>query len=112
MNQEMLDLIKENLKDPSVFEKISKSVLWQAKKTAIVLGSFLIVALLAIVYAFVQQVKTQKVSQDLALQIEEVRLMKSQSEMQAALALEARLIAEEANKMALEQLSECLQKKN
>jgi hypothetical protein len=111
MNQKMLDLIKENLKDPSMFEVVNRAFVKQARSTAIVLGSFLIVALIAVVYAFVQQTEKQKISQELANQVEEVRLIKLESEKQAALVMEAKLIAEEANRMALEQLKECEQQR-
>ena len=111
MNQELLDLMKANLKDASVYGKIEKAIVSRARITAIVLGSFLIIALLAVVYAFVQQTVAKKLQEELTNQMEQVRLYKSEAEKQAALAMEARLIAEEANKMALEQLKECQERK-
>jgi hypothetical protein len=102
----MLDLIKANLKDASVYDVIYKSVVTRARISAIVLGSFMIVALLAVVYAFVQQTAAQKLQVELTNRTEQVRLVELEAKKQAALAMEARLIAEEANKMALEQLKE------
>ena len=100
MSQSVLKLIKENLKDHSVFPSIERAVVKQARIMAIVLASFLMVALIAVVYAFVQQEKVQQAMQ-------QVDLIRKEVEKQRGLALEAQMISEEVNKMAAEQLKAC-----
>jgi hypothetical protein len=108
MDEKTLALIKANLKDPSLFDVIQKSLLRRARITALVLGSFLIIALLAVVYAFVQQTLAKESMKQASAQQE---LCIKEAQKQQALATEARMIAEEANRMAQEQLEACLKKK-
>jgi predicted protein tyrosine phosphatase len=75
------------------------------------LGCALVIALAFVVYAFVQQSNSRKSLME--LESKKAILLQCQQGVgkQKALAMEAQLIAEEANKMVLEQLKECQQKK-
>lgn len=55
MNYYDKKFLEENLKDPSLAETIYKSNLKRARTMAVMLGSFLILALIAVVYAYVRQ---------------------------------------------------------
>ena len=105
------DFLKENLKDPSLTDGFLKASIGKARKLAITLGSIMIVALIAVVYAFVQEVKRQKYNQAWDAEKARFELCTLEKEKQNALALEAQMITEEANKMAEERLQVCLQSK-
>jgi cell division protein FtsL len=111
MDEKTLALIKANLKDPALFEVIQKSLLKRARITAIVLGSFLIVSLIAVVYAFVQQTLAIEAQKEALTQKTQMEQCIGEAQKQQGLAAEARIIAEEANKMMAEQLAECQKKK-
>jgi hypothetical protein len=104
------EFIKANLKDPSLADAYLKRTLFMRKRLAIVLGSVLIVALGSTVFSFVSQARSLKSLRELENQ--KVILSQRHQDLgkQRALATEAQLFAEEANKMALEQLKECQQK--
>lgn len=109
MNDKTLELIKNNLKDPSLFPVIQKTVLKKARIIALVLGSFLIIALIAVVYAFVQQTKALT---DLNNHKTQLEACMKEAELQHGLAEEARMIAQEANQMAMEELKKCQEAKS
>jgi Na+-translocating ferredoxin:NAD+ oxidoreductase RnfG subunit len=111
MDSKTLELIKNNLKDPSFYDPILKAEVRHARKTAIVLVSFLIIALIAVVYAFVQQTVAAQVLRDSLTQKSQLETCVHEAQKQQGLAAEAQMIAEEANRMALEQLKECQKKK-
>lgn len=102
MKPTVLELIKGNLKDPTLFTIIEKTMVQQARKTAIILGSFLIVALVAVVYAFVQLTIAKQAMRN-------AEVFKSESEKQMGLSREAMMIAEEANREVMDQLLKCQQ---
>jgi Na+-translocating ferredoxin:NAD+ oxidoreductase RnfG subunit len=108
MDKKTMDLLKANLKDPALWNDIQKSLVKRARITALLLASFLIVSLLALVYGFVQQALAKE-SQKRAM--EQMELCVKEAEKQQALASEAAMIAEEANKVVQEQLAECQKKK-
>jgi Tfp pilus assembly protein PilN len=103
--------MKQHISDPFVFQKIEKGFIKRARITAIVLGSFLVVALIAVVYGFVQNVKAQEAEKTIISLQQEVEAATAEARTQAALAIESKLIAEEAAKFAYEELEECRKKK-
>ena len=107
MNETVFELIKKNITDPAILEVIQKSFLKRARATAIVLGSAIVITLIAIVYAYVQQVSGEMAKQDIKFLKEEIELQKAETEKQVGLALEAKIIAEEAAKLSYEELEKC-----
>lgn len=110
MDQKTLNLLKENLKDPSLYNTIYDSAIKRARTTAIVLGSFLILALISVMYAFAQQTKYHEAVNFSKEQNAKLELCLKDAQKQMGLAAEARIVAEEANRMALEQLKACEQR--
>lgn len=109
--KETIELIRRSVNDPEIMKKIETGLLHQARKTAMLLGSFLTVALLGVVYGFVKDIaatESAKRASELQTELETAKL---EVEKQAALAIEARMIAEEAAKVAYEELEECRKKK-
>lgn len=105
------EFLKENLNDPSLADGILKKRLYEARKTSIILGSVLIIALISIVYAFVQQTMAKAYERKLSsMNIEHSNCLTG-SEKQKGFATEAQLIAKEVNEMAMEQLQACLRSK-
>ncbi len=104
------DFLNENLKDPSLADGFLKQAVKRARKTAIILGSVLVVAEIAVVYGFVAQTKAREVVIQVEIKKTEFDNCIKEAETQQALAIEAQLIAEEANKMAEQQLKECWQR--
>ena len=111
MDQKTLDLIKANLKDPALFDDIQKSLVKRTRIVAILLGSILMVTLIAFVYAFVQQTLAKEAERAMLNQEILMEQMNQAVQKQQALATEAQMIAEEANKMLAEQLAECQKRK-
>ena len=110
MSRKIHDLLKDNVKDPNALEAIQSVMLRNARITALVLGSFLIIALVAVVYGFVQAEQTKvaiKLSEEHMIKVEQC--IREAQKLQA-FAQEAQLIAAEANKMTAEQLKDCLQR--
>lgn len=74
MAKSVLDLVKENVSDTAAINEISKVMLRYAKRSAIIQGVFLIIAVIASVFAFVQWEKYQgaiKLSEEYKIKNEE-----------------------------------------
>ena len=104
MDDKTMELIKNNLKDPSVYNAIAKASARRSRVTAIVIGSFLIISLIAVISAFDQ---VNKAKSSVAEYQSQIDACVREAQKQQALAMEAQLIAEEANKVVQEQLTEC-----
>lgn len=100
-------LIQANISDTAVLEQIHKKLIEKARTTALLLGSALIIVLIAIVYAFIQQVKLEKAQIEFSDLRKELDQSKTEYEKQVALAAEAKIIAEEAARLSYEQLLKC-----
>ena len=100
-------LIQANISDTTVLEQIQKKLIEKARTMALLLGSALIIVLIAIVYAFIQQVKFEHVQIEISDLKKELDQSKTEYEKQVALATEAKIIAEEVARLSYEQLLEC-----
>jgi hypothetical protein len=107
MNPYIQALIAKHITDPSAREKIAKEMLWDSRKIAIILGSFLMIAIVSIAYGFIQHEKYKMEKRNVDEKIIQLDACMKEAEMQQALAVESRMIAEEANRMAVEQLKAC-----
>jgi WD40 repeat protein len=99
---------KEFETEQRIKELEAKRKLQRARTTAIVLGSFLIVALIAVVYAFVQTVKAQAAERQAQAekaiadeQRKQAEAAKAEADRQAKIAEERRVEAEAAKERAL-----------
>ncbi len=95
------------LKDAAVADKFLETAMSQARKNALMLGGALIIALISVVYGFVQDTLAKE-SQRLA-EAQRIQYAQCQQELekQQAIAQEEKLITSEAIQMAEEQLREC-----
>jgi len=95
------------LKDPSLADKFLSDSMDQARKTALIMGGVLIIALISIVYAFVQDTLEKEAHRKAEQQTAQYNLCQQELKKQEALAQEAAIIATEATRMAEEQLKLC-----
>ena len=105
------NFLRNNLKDPALAETYIRDSKRKARTTSIVLVSFVLVTIMAVVYGFVLQASAQKAEQFAATQKAQLDLCILESQKQQALAEEARMIGEEANKAMQIQLLECQKRK-
>lgn len=101
------EFLKVNLKDPNLIEGFNKQTLYRARRTAIVLGSVLIIALLSVVYAFVQDTLAKEAQRKTEVLMKQYAQCDTELEKQKALAQESALITQEVTRMAEEQLKLC-----
>jgi hypothetical protein len=101
------DFLEEQMKDPQMVEPLQKQLLYQARKTALILGGTLVIALIFVVYAFVQEMLAKEAQRKTEILTKEYAQCKDELEKQKGLAQESVLIMEEVTRMAEEQLKLC-----
>lgn len=106
------DFLKENLKDPALAESFMRSHVKQARKTALVLGSALLISLVAVVYAFVQQTVAQRNDGILSKEKKKLNQCEAELQKQNAQAKESEMIVLTAIEEAQLQLTGCQKKSN
>jgi hypothetical protein len=95
------------LKDAAVADKFLKNAMSQARKNALMLGGALIIALISVVYAFVQETLAKEAQRKTEILTKQYAQCKDELEKQKGLAQESALITEEVTRMAEEQLKLC-----
>lgn len=103
--------LKTNFNDPARVEEFNKQTLYRSRRTALIMGGSLIVGLISLVFAFIQNVKFEYVSRNQSAVKNQLEVCVQEAQKQQGLATENRIILEEANKMAEEQLKACQSRK-
>ena len=103
--------MKQQVLDKGLLEKIENEITKRSRITTFVLVSFTMVSLLAVDYGYMQTAKTQEAEKSLVAAQQQVEAAMEEAKKQAALAVESKIIAEEAAKVAYEELENCRKKK-
>lgn len=99
--------LSNQLKDPSLADGFLNNAMIQARKTALILGGILMIALISVVYAFVQDTLAKEAQRKSEVLAKQYTQCETELEKQKALAQESALITEEVTRMAEEQLTLC-----
>jgi hypothetical protein len=99
--------LSNQLKDPSLTDGFLNNAMSQARKTALILGGTLVIALISVVYAFVQETLAKEAQRKTEVLTKQYTQCEAELEKQKALAQESALITEEVTRMAEEQLKLC-----